>query len=171
MGTEKEIEEGVNSPLTCQDNWDKLRLIVDDYRGKAGSLIPILQKAQDIFGYLPEEVVFPLAKMLDISSSKIYGVISFYAQFHTEPKGKYIIRMCRGTACHVRGGQEVIDAFEERLGIKDGETTPDLKFAFETVACLGTCALAPVALINDTYYGKLNSEKVANIIDRYEKEN
>ena len=169
MGDGNRAEEISDSPLERQVNWDKLKKLVAEYKGKAGNLIPVRQKAQDIFGYLPQELVFPLAEMLDISSSKIYGVISFYAQFHTEPKGKYIIRMCRGTACHVKGGKEVIDAFEEQLGIKDGETTPDLKFGFETVACLGTCALAPVALVNDTYYGKLDPEKVSNIIDRYKE--
>ncbi|MGA1867092.1 MAG: NADH-quinone oxidoreductase subunit NuoE [bacterium] len=167
MGDEKKGVKRADSPIKESGKRSALESVVAEYKGKEGNLIPVLQKAQGIFGYLPPEVVFFLSEKLDISSSRIYGVISFYAQFHTEPRGKYIIRMCRGTACHVRGGKEVVDAFEELLGIKDGETTADMKFAFETVACLGTCALAPVALINDTYYGKLTPEKVGNIIDRY----
>jgi NADH:ubiquinone oxidoreductase subunit E len=107
---------------------------------------------------------------LGIPSTKIYGVVTFYAQFHTEPRGKYVIRTCRGTACHVKGGKGVLKAIQDKLSLCDGETSPDLKFTLETVACLGACALAPVVVINQSYYGNQNSQKILRILDRYMEE-
>lgn len=134
------------------------------------SLIPILQETQKIYGYLPRTVIERIAEYLDLPLSRIYGVITFYAQFHLTPHGRNTIRVCRGTACHVRGEKEVLNAVEEQLGIKDGETTEDLEFSIETVACLGTCFLAPIMMINDSYFGKLTPKKVKRILTDYRSE-
>lgn len=141
---------------------------VNAYRGKDGVTIPVLQDIQSIFGYIPEIAVDYVSQELGIPSSNIYGVVTFYAQFHTEPRGKYVIRACRGTACHVKGGKAVLKTIKDRLGLKDGETSPDLKFTLETVACLGACALAPVVVVNQTYYGNQNPQKVLRILEKYE---
>ena len=130
-----------------------------------GDLIPILQRIQESYGYLPEDVLLALSKRTGISASRIYGVTTFYEQFHHEPRGKHIIRCCRGTACHVRGGSEVIEAISEHLGIGPDETTEDMMFTFETVACLGTCALAPVMMVDGVYHGKMTPNNIKTIID------
>ncbi|MGA1843050.1 MAG: NADH-quinone oxidoreductase subunit NuoE [bacterium] len=146
----------------------QLKELVDRYRGKDGASIPILQEVQEIFGYVPEMPVMYISQELGIPSSTIYGVVTFYAQFHTEPRGKYVIRTCRGTACHVKGGKAVFKAVQDKLGLCDGETSPDLRFTLETVACLGACALAPVVVINQNYYGNQNPQKILRILEQYE---
>jgi NADH-quinone oxidoreductase subunit E len=151
-------------------NHKKLAEVVGSYRGKDGSTIPILQDVQAIFGYIPEIAVDYISQELGIPSTNIYGVVTFYAQFHTEPRGKYVIRTCRGTACHVKGGKGVLKAIQDRLGLCDGETSPDLKFTLETVACLGACALAPVVVINQNYYGNQNPQKILRILEKYMEE-
>ncbi|MGA1794683.1 MAG: NADH-quinone oxidoreductase subunit NuoE [bacterium] len=148
----------------------QLRELVERYRGKEGASIPILQGVQEIFGYVPEMPVSYISQELGIPSATIYGVVTFYAQFHTEPRGRYVIRACRGTACHVKGGKAVLKAIQDKLGLCDGETSPDLKFTLETVACLGACALAPVVMINHNYYGKQNPQKILRILEQYEDE-
>ena len=147
-----------------------LREVVKTYKGKDGAIIPVLQKAQDIFGYIPPLAVDYISQELAVPSSALYGVITFYAQFHTEPRGKYVVRACRGTACHVKGGKAVIKTIQDKLGISDGETTSDLKFTLETVACLGACALAPVVVINNSYHGSMNPQKMLRILEQYEEE-
>ncbi|MEI9476083.1 MAG: NADH-quinone oxidoreductase subunit NuoE [Deltaproteobacteria bacterium] len=137
------------------------------HRGEEGTLIPILQEAQEIYGYLSEELLAAIGKRLHIPLSRIYGVITFYAQFYTTPRGRYTVRVCRGTACHVRGGKNVLKAVQQHLGIGEGETTADFKFTFETVACLGACALSPVLLVNKNYYGKLTPAKVEQVLKQY----
>ena len=137
------------------------------HRGEEGALIPILQEAQEIYGYLSEELLAAIGKRLHIPLSRIYGVITFYAQFYTTPRGRYTVRVCRGTACHVRGGKNVLKAVQQHLGIGEGETTADFKFTFETVACLGACALSPVLLVNKNYYGKLTPAKVEQVLKQY----
>jgi NADH-quinone oxidoreductase subunit E len=129
-----------------------------------GDLIPILQKVQDQYGYLPQDVLKDVSKHTSIPISRIYGVATFYEQFYLEPRGKHIIKCCRGTACYVRGGLTLIDSIKNELGVEEGETTGDFQFTFETVACLGTCALAPVMMVDDTYYGKMDSKKVKKLI-------
>jgi NADH-quinone oxidoreductase subunit E len=146
----------------------KLEEIVQKYKGQDGSLIPILQDAQAIYGYLPEEVLADIGRRLKIPLSRIYGVVTFYAQFYLTPRGRHTVRVCRGTACHVRGGKQVRKAVQQYLGIEENETTPDFKFTFETVACLGACALSPVMLVDKTYYGKLTPAKVEPILKQYE---
>jgi NADH-quinone oxidoreductase subunit E len=119
----------------------------------ASNLISVLQQVQDRFGFLPAAALREMSRRMRIPLSRIYGVVSFYAQFYTTPHGKHTIRCCRGTACHVKGAGRVIDAIERELGVKDGETTPDLNFYLETVACLGTCFLAPAMMIDNLYFG------------------
>ncbi|HUU93855.1 MAG TPA: NAD(P)H-dependent oxidoreductase subunit E [Phycisphaerae bacterium] len=128
------------------------------------NLIGALQDIQDRFGYLPPAALGELARRLRIPLSRIWGVVSFYAQFYTEPRGRHTIRCCRGTACHVRGGKRVIQAISNMLHIEDGETTDDMLFSFETVACLGACALSPVAVIDKTYYGKVTPQRIEQVV-------
>ncbi len=130
------------------------------------NLIGLLQKVQDRFGYLPPGALEQISRRMRVPLVRIWGVVSFYAQFYTEPRGRHTIRCCRGTACHVRGAKRVIKTVEDVLGIADGETRPDLAFSFETVACLGACALSPVMVVNGTYYGKLNARRVEAVLGR-----
>ena len=148
---------------------DLIRLdeILQKHRGKEGVLIPILQETQELYGYLSEEVLNHLGKRLHIPTSRIFGVVTFYAQFYLTPRGRHTVRVCRGTACHVRGGKNIRKAVRQFLGIEENETTPDSKFTFETVACLGACALSPVLLVDKNYYGKLTPAKVAKVLKQY----
>jgi len=132
-----------------------------------GELIPILQKIQVAYGYLPPSVMMAMSSRTGIAASRIYGVATFYEQFHLEPHGRHTIKCCRGTACHVKGGRNIIRAISRILGVEEGETTEDMRFTFETVACLGTCFLAPVMMVNNDYYGHLAPNKVRDILERY----
>ena len=148
--------------------WEQLAELLDKYRGTKGSVIPVLQQAQEIFGYLPKDVLIKISNEIDVPISQIYGVVTFYAQFHLEPRGENIVRSCQGTACHVRGAKAVLVAIREKLGLKEGQvTTPDLKFTLETVACIGACGLAPVFMVNDDTHGRLTPESVGPILDKY----
>ncbi len=146
----------------------KLAGVFSKYRGEKGALIPVLQAAQEIYGYLPKEVLESIARELKMPLSKVYGVVTFYAQFHLKPRGRYVIRVCQGTACHVRGASQIMEALQEKLAIKDGETTTDLKFTLESVACLGACGLAPVMMVNDETHGRLTKDVVLKILEQYE---
>ena len=145
----------------------RLDEILQKHRGKEGALIPILQETQELYGYLSEEVLNHLGKRLHIPTSRIFGVVTFYAQFYLTPRGRHTVRVCRGTACHVRGGKNIRKAVRQFLGIEENETTPDSKFTFETVACLGACALSPVLLVDKNYYGKLTPAKVEKVLKQY----
>ena len=134
------------------------------------SVIPALQRAQDAYGYLPNSVLAKIAEELGVPWARVYGVATFYAQFRFQPRGRHMIRVCRGTACHVAGATRIIDTIEDALAIEDGESTDDLLFTLQTVACLGTCSLAPVMLIDDTYYGRLTPRKVTSILESYRRE-
>lgn len=138
--------------------------VFEKYKTKKGALIPILQDAQDIYGFLPEVVLEKIAENQKMKRSEVLGVVTFYSQFHLKPRGRQIIRCCQGTACHVKGGKKIIEKFEEILNIKVGETTEDLEFTLETVACVGACSLAPVVMINEDTYGRLTPDKIAKII-------
>lgn len=146
----------------------QLEEVFAQYRGQQGALIPVLQAAQDIYGYLPREVLERIAAELKLPISQVYGVVTFYAQFNLTPRGRYIIRVCQGTACYVRGAGEIFAELQEQLGIKDGETTEDLRFTLESVACLGACGLAPVIMINDDTHGRLTKDAIAGILAKYE---
>jgi NADH-quinone oxidoreductase subunit E len=130
-------------------------------------LIPILQQIQKEYGYLPPDVLLEASKKTGIPASRIYGVVTFYEQFHLEPHGRHTIRCCRGTACHVKNSSELIDAISRYLGVGPGKTTEDMRFTFETVACLGTCFLAPVIMVNNDYYGHLSANKIKDILESY----
>ena len=132
-----------------------------------GDLIPILQKIQDAYGYLPPSVLTAASDRTGVAASRIYGVATFYEQFHLEPHGRNTIKCCRGTACHVKGGRNIIRAISRTLGVEESETTEDMRFTFETVACLGTCFLGPVIMVNNDYYGHLAPNKVKDILERY----
>ncbi len=131
------------------------------------NLISVLQEVQDRLGYLPPSALEQISTLTKVRLSRIYGVVSFYAQFYTEPHGKHTIRCCRGTACHVSGATRVLEAVKQELGIDEGETTPDLMFYLETVACVGTCFLAPVMMIDNQYFGELTSQRVRSILRSY----
>ena len=131
------------------------------------SLIPLLQDIQKEYGYLPRPVLMELSHLSGIAASRIYGVATFYEQFHLEPHGRHTVRCCRGTACHVRRSREIIRSVKRELGVDEGRTTEDMRFTFETVACLGTCFLAPVVMVNNDYYGKLTPDKIKSILERY----
>lgn len=130
-------------------------------------LIPILQQIQNEYGYLPKDVLTEMSKRTSIPASRIYGVTTFYEQFHLEPHGRHTVRCCRGTACHVKGGMKITEETKSQLGVEPGETTDDMRFTFETVACLGTCFLAPVIMIDNDYYGHLQPKKIKDILERY----
>lgn len=145
-------------------NLSDIAPVVEKYCGRPDGLISALQEIQDIYGYLPETALSYLSCELKVPMSKIYSVATFYAQFYLERRGKNIIRVCRGTACHVRGGKAVLDTVENRLGIKDSQTTGDYKFTLETVACLGACAMGPVIMVGDKYYGKMTPAKIEALL-------
>jgi len=134
---------------------------------RASNLIGVLQDVQERFGYLPPAALRETSRRTRIPLSRVWGVVSFYAQFYTEPHGRHTIRCCRGTACHVKGAGRVLDAVQRELGVEEGETTPDMIFYLETVACLGTCFLAPVMMIDSTYYGRLTSQRIASVLRTY----
>lgn len=141
----------------------KLAQVLAPFRGKKGVTIAVLQKVQEELGYLPREAVEEIGRVLRISPSEIYGVITFYAQFRTTPRGRHIVRVCRGTACHVRGGGAVLDQVKRELGIEENESTPDLEYTLETVACIGACALAPAMVIDEDTFGQMTPGKVTDI--------
>ncbi len=136
----------------------------EDYTNKKGALIPVLQKVQNHYTYIPETAVDLIADTLNIPPSEIYGVITFYSQFYTQPRGKHVLRVCRGTACHVKGSKTVLDVIKDKLKINEGDTTKDLQFTLETVGCLGACALAPVMVVNNIYYDKVTPKKIDDIL-------
>ena len=145
---------------------EQLDDILSKYGRESGDLIPILQEAQERFGYLPGEVMQWIAKFLRLPESTVYGVATFYAQFKFPPIGKRIVKVCRGTACHVRGGARILREVEKQLGIKPGETTDDLEYSLETIACFGSCALAPVVVIDKIVYGRMTTKKVAEFFTK-----
>ena len=145
----------------------KLREVIAAHKGQPGATMPVLQAAQDIFGYLPEEVQIMIAEGLDVPLSEVYGVVSFYAQFSVNPKGKYRVSVCLGTACYVKGAGDILQAVEKKLGITPGGITPDGKFSLDACRCIGACGLAPVMMINDDVYGRLTPDQVAGILDSY----
>ena len=149
---------------------ERLQPILEAYRGQKESLIPVLQKVQEELGYLPEEAVSEIAHFLDLSKSEIYGVASFYAQFRFERQGKNTVKVCQGTACHVRGGRRIMESVIQQLGIKPGGTTEDYGFSLERGACFGSCALAPVMVVDKTVYGRMSTTKVKQALAEYLQE-
>ena len=144
---------------------DPLYKALDEYKSQRGAVIPVLQKAQEIYGWLPAQVLEVIAKEMNVPLSQIYGVVTFYSQFYLTRRGRHIIRQCDGTACHVRNAAGIVSAVENHLGIEAGETTEDYKFTFEVVYCLGSCGLAPVAMIDDQVHGQLVAESMIALLD------
>jgi NADH:ubiquinone oxidoreductase subunit E len=151
-------------------DWKKLNAIIAEHKGEKWGLIPLLQNVQEHFGYIPPESIESIAKALNIFSSQVQGVITFYAGFTLTPKGKYVLKVCRGTACHVKGSRSIIRLMQKETGLNEGETSPDYQFTLETVACLGACFLAPAMLVNQTYFGKLAPPKITSILEQYKKD-
>ena len=146
----------------------QLKEVIATLKSERGCLMPIMQKAQDIYGYLPIEVQTMIADELGIPLEKVYGVATFYAQFSLYPKGKYKISVCLGTACYVKGSGDLYNALMEKLGISGGECTPDGKFSLEACRCIGACGLAPVLTVNDDVYGRLTVDDIDGILAKYE---
>jgi NADH-quinone oxidoreductase subunit E len=151
------------------DNVKQLEKILSRHKGAKGDLIPILQEAQESFGYLPAGIMQKIAKFLRLPESVVYGVSTFYAQFTFIPTGRKRVSVCRGTACHVRGGARILREVEKRLGIKPGETTADMEYSLETVACIGACALAPTMRVGKETYGQMTTKKVGEVFGDKEK--
>jgi NADH-quinone oxidoreductase subunit E len=144
--------------------------IIDEYRGKSGILIPMLQSIQGAYGYVPEETVYLISDELEIYPSEVYGVLTFYTQFHLTPRGRHIIRVCQGTACHVMGGKELLDYMAEKLQVEVGSTTEDGEFSLERVACLGCCGMAPVITVDQDFHGRVTVNNVDDILKQYREE-
>lgn len=140
--------------------------ILSRYEGREDELIPVLQQIQQGFGYLPESAMRKVARFLKLPESTVFAVGTFYAQFRLVPSGRNMIRVCRGTACHVRGGPRILREVERNLGIRPGESTPDLEYCLETVACIGACALAPTMVVNNKTHGEMNVKKVAGLLEQ-----
>ncbi len=145
----------------------ELRAVLSTLKSVPGGLMPAMQKAQDIYGYLPKEVQVIIAEEMGVSLSEVYGIATFYAQFALAPKGQYKVAVCLGTACYVKGSGEIFDEFAKLLGIENGGVTPDKKFSLDATRCIGCCGLAPVFTINDEVYGKLTAKDVAGVLAKY----
>jgi NADH-quinone oxidoreductase subunit E len=143
------------------------RILASRPEAGAGDLIPILQQIQKAYGYLPPSVLTAMSSRTGIPASRVFGVATFYEQFYLEPHGRHTIKCCRGTACHVKGGRDIIQAISQILDVQEGKTTKDMRFTFETVACIGTCFLGPVMMVNNDYYGHLAPNKIRDIFERY----
>ena len=147
---------------------EKLRAVIAQYRGTKGAMMPVLQKAQEIYGYLPIEVQKIIADEMGTSVEEVYGITTFYSQFVLNPKGQVAIAVCLGTACYVKGSQDLIDRITVKLGLTPGSTTPDGKYSLDATRCIGACGLAPVLTVNDEVYGRLKKEDVDGILAKYE---
>ena len=145
---------------------ERLNSILSSYEAKRDELIPILQQVQEEFGHLPEQAMLEIAQFIGVPESQVYAVATFYAQFRFTPIGRNHVMVCRGTACHVRGAPQILGEVKRRLGIEEGETTKDMEYTLETVACIGCCALAPCIMVNKEVYGQLNSKKIAKIFGK-----
>ena len=151
------------------EQFKQLDALIAEHKGQAGALMPVLQGAQGIFGYLPIEVQKHIALSMDVPLSEVYGVASFYSQFILNPKGDYAVAVCLGTACYVKGSGLLMDKLESILGIKNGEITADRKFSLDATRCIGACGLAPVLTVNEEVYGRLTPDMIQGIIDKYNK--
>ena len=151
-----------------EEQKEQLLKVIRELRDEKGCLMPIMQKAQEIYDYLPIEVQTMIAEGMDVPLQKVYGVSTFYAQFALSPKGKYNVSVCLGTACYVKGSQELLDEICKVLGVEPGECTSDLKFSIEACRCIGACGLAPVFTVNDDVYGRVTPEEVKDILAKYE---
>ncbi len=152
-----------------EEQFKQLDALIAEHKGQQGALMPVLQGAQGIFGYLPIEVQKHIALSMDVPLSEVYGVASFYSQFILNPKGDYAVAVCLGTACYVKGAGLLMDKLESILGIKNGEITDDRKFSLDATRCIGACGLAPVLTVNEEVYGRLTPDMIPGIIEKYNK--
>ncbi len=150
-----------------QEKFDQLQAVIDEHKGTKGPLMPVMQKAQNIFGAIPFEVQNFIAEKMDVPMTDVYGVSTFYSLFALEPKGENVISVCLGTACYVKGVQDIMDRLKKELDIEVGKTTSDGKFTLEGTRCLGCCGLAPVMTINENVYGRLEAKDVPDILKKY----
>jgi len=161
---------GCGCACSCEPSEEELNVRLDgviaEYRDKPGGLIPALQTAQSIFGYLPERVIRTIADGFGKTMSEVAGVVTFYSFFTLHPRGKHLVRVCLGTACYVRGGKEVLEAFKKKLGIDVGETTPDRQFSLEVGRCFGACGMAPVVMVNDTVFQRVKPARVGEMVNQ-----
>ncbi|NQT69709.1 MAG: NADH-quinone oxidoreductase subunit NuoE [Desulfobacteraceae bacterium] len=151
-------------------DWNKLTALIEKHENEKWALIPLLQEVQEAFGYVPPESIEPIAQALKMFPSQVQGVITFYAGFSLKPKGKYVLKVCRGTACHVKGSRNILRLMQNELGLEKGETSADYQFTLETVACLGACFVAPAMMVNRTYYGKLAPTRISSLLAQYGKD-
>jgi len=156
----------VEEKRAIEADLERIDSIIARYREQRWGLIPLIQEIQGVFGYIPPEAIPSIASALGLFPSQIQGVITFYAQFYSAPRGKNIVRVCRGTACHVRGAKTILKLVKQELGIDEGETTPDYEYSLETVACIGCCAIAPNVVINNATYGQMNPKKVTRLFGK-----
>jgi NADH-quinone oxidoreductase subunit E len=146
----------------------KIHAIIDKYQGDKGQLVSILQDIQTEYRYLPKEALDEVVILLGVPASQVYSVATFFKAFSLTPRGRHVIKVCLGTACHVRGAAKVVEKMEIDLGVKRTETTPDLKYTLETVNCVGCCALGPMVMIDEKYHGQISSDKVSPLLAKYE---
>lgn len=168
-----DIDSKVNEKDKAQDEkkddrYHKLDEIIREFKDKEGTLITVLHQAQNIFGYLPREVQIYIAKSLGIPLPEVYGVVSFYSLFSMKPRGKYTIEVCIGTACYVKGIEDILEKIKDELGIEPGEVSDDGRFTIETTRCKGACSLAPVIAIGEDIHGKITADEIPDILDKYE---
>ena len=159
--------EMVKKPIT-QEMWDAIDAIVGKYRGRPGSLIPVLEECQNVTGYLPIEVQDRISEGLNIPASTIYGVVTFYSFFTMVPRGRHTIKICLGTACYVRGGKANLDFLRQKLGVEVKGTTNDLRFSLDSVRCLGACGMAPAMVVDDDTYAQVGKKNVLEILEHYQ---
>ena len=144
-----------------------LQIVAEMSPVTSSDIIPLLQRLQNAYGYLPREVVLDVCDRTGLPASRVFGVATFYSQFHLKPRARHLVRCCRGTACHVKGSKRVVQSLQRELGVEEGGTTDDLRFTFETVACLGTCFLAPVVMVGEDYHGDMTPDRAKKILEQY----
>ena len=151
------------------DKLVKLNDIIDEFKGQPGALIPVLHKAQQVYGYLPEEVQYHIAEGLGVPLAEVYGVVTFYALFTMTPRGEYNIAVCLGTACYVKGAGELVNKIKDEIGVKIGEISADKKYRLEATRCIGACGMAPVLTINEEVHGRLNADQLGELLQKYKQ--
>ena len=155
----------MTTAATTQTRLEELDRYIAELPDRKGSLIQVLHVAQDLFGYLPQDVQMHVARKLGLPAAKVFGVVTFYSFFNTEPRGQFVVNVCLGTACFVRGSEEILKEFSKQLKVPNGATTPDNLFTLTTIRCIGACGLAPVVMVNDRVYGRVTTKDIASIID------
>jgi NADH:ubiquinone oxidoreductase subunit E len=167
---DRHLQEGIaGMKNSIEIEWQEINNIIEKYNEAHEALLMIMQDISDLYNYLPPEVVPVLVERLGVKESLIYSVATFYKTISLEPRGKYIINLCTGTACHVRGADKIMDALQEKLNIKEGQTTSDLLFTLQAVRCIGCCASGPVIMVNKEIHGGLDRSSVVEIIDQYKE--